>query len=304
MFFRRKKARVPADESPRPPAAAPVTVEPPLQEEPLSRTVAPPAPGAAAGLPRRRISYRVANLQGLGRRERQEDAFAFINAMDVTEMRRNGLLAVVADGMGGMRDGKLASETVLGSLRADFPNLDRSGALPEQLCQCVRRAGERVFAALEGEGGSTVVACLFFDEALFYVSVGDSFLYLLRDGQLLRVNREHNLLHERFLETVRAGSMDPEPARADPEAAALSQFLGMPVLEEPDFLRRPLRLHHDDRFLICSDGVAGVLTEETLREALEAPAPEAACAALDAAVQARDEPFQDNYTALVVFCGY
>ena len=54
--------------------------------------------------PERLLSYQVANLQGIGTRERQEDSFAFVNALDVTEMRRKGLLAIVADVMGGLNN--------------------------------------------------------------------------------------------------------------------------------------------------------------------------------------------------------
>ena len=58
----------------------------------------------------RLLSYQVANLQGRGTRERQEDSFAFANALDVTEILRRGLLAVVADGMGGLKDGREVSQ--------------------------------------------------------------------------------------------------------------------------------------------------------------------------------------------------
>lgn len=252
----------------------------------------------------RLLSYQVANLQGIGNRQRQEDAFAFVNAMDVTEMKRGGLLAVVADGMGGMRDGKVASETAIASIKADFQAMDRQGDLAGQLRDSVLAAGQKVFQALGGDGGSTVVACLFYEEQLSYASVGDSFLWLLRDGQLLRLNRAHNVRQERWLETIRSGSMDPEPARADNEAEALTQFLGMDGLEDVDCLRRPLRLRDGDLFLLCSDGVAGVLTEETLRACLGEGTPEQICAALENAILLENRRFQDNYTALVIRCGY
>lgn len=252
----------------------------------------------------RLLSYQVANLQGIGTRQRQEDAFAFVNAMDVTEMKRNGLLAMVADGMGGMRDGKVASETAIASIKVDFQAMDRTGDLAGQLRDSVLRAGQRVYQALDGQGGSTMVACVFYEEQLYYSSVGDSFLYLLRDGQLLRLNRAHNVLQARWLAAVRSGSMDPEPARTGGEADALTQFLGMGGLEDVDYLRRPLRLHDGDLFLLCSDGVAGVLTEETIAACLREGTPEQMCAGLEQAILLENRRFQDNYTALVIRCGY
>ena len=256
-----------------------------------------------SALPRRLISYRIGNLQGIGSRERQEDSFAFANAMDVTEMRRQGLLAIVADGMGGMRDGKLASETAIAALKADFQSMDREGDLAAQLYRSALRAGEAVYRTLGGDGGSTLVECVFYDEQLWYASVGDSYLWLLREGQLLRLNREHNVMTERFLETIRSGSMDPSPGREDPEKAALSQFLGMDAVDDIDILRRPLRIHDGDVFLLCSDGVGGVLTGQTVRECLSKHVPEEMCAALERAVMQENNPYQDNFTALIIQCG-
>ena len=274
--------------------------------EPVDQTVAPsPAPAPAAAVPvGRLISYRIGNLQGLGKRQRQEDAFCFVNAMDVTAMREEGLLAIMADGMGGMADGKLASETVTASLRADFQALDREGDLSGQLREAVFRAGSRVFEQLRGDGGSTVVVCLFFRQQLWFASVGDSALFLLRDGELLRLNREQNVLNEGYLDAICAGRTDPEPARSDPEKDALTQFLGMDGLEEVDCLLRPMKLHDGDCFLLCSDGVADMIPDELLLACMQQPAPAQICAALEEAVLNRNNPYQDNYTALVVQCGY
>lgn len=252
----------------------------------------------------RLLSYQISNLQGIGARQRQEDSFSFVNATDVTAMKHSGLLALVADGMGGMRDGKTASETAIAAMKADFRAMDRQGNLAEQLRNSVLRAGRAVHLALDGDGGSTLVACMFFDEQLYYASVGDSFLYLLRDGQLLRLNRAHNVLHEGWLHTIRSGSMDPEPARADREASALTQFLGMESMEDIDYLHRPLKLQDGDLFLLCSDGVAGVLNETDLLACLQSGVPDRICAALERAILMENRKYQDNYTALVIRCGY
>lgn len=262
-----------------------------------------PAVQKLSALPRRLISYRIGNLQGIGARERQEDSFAFTNALDVTDMKRMGLLAIVADGMGGMRDGKAASETAIASLRASFQAMDRQGNLAMQLSDSVLRAGESVFRALGGDGGSTLVECIFYEEQLWFASVGDSYLYLLRDGQLLRMNREHNVMTERYLDAIRQGSMDPAQGREEPEKAALTQFLGMDALDDVDCLRRPLRLHDGDVFLLCSDGVGGAVPEARVRECLSLRTPEEMCAALERAVAEAENPYQDNYTALIIQCG-
>ncbi len=252
----------------------------------------------------RLLTYRVANLQGRGSRRRQEDSFAFANAMDVTEIRRKGLLAVVCDGMGGMEDGKRVSETAVAELLTGFAGMDRGQDLAYQLKECVLRAGERVYSVFQGVGGTTLVACIFFREALYWASVGDSCLYLKRRGGLYRLNQEQNLWTELCLEAVRAGRLETAGADEDPDRHRLSQFLGKSDMDEVDMSLLPLALEDGDTVLLCSDGVGGVLDESEMLICLEAPTPGDACTRLDERVRAAGRTHQDNYTALVVMCGY
>lgn len=250
------------------------------------------------------LSYQVANLQGIGTRERQEDSFAFANVMDVTKIRRSGLLAVVADGMGGMKDGKQASEAVIAGLKKDFEEMDRENDLAQQLCKSVFDAGEKVYRMLDGDGGSTVVACILFQEQLYFASVGDSFLYLRRGQELIRLNREQNCQTQTYLETIRSGSIDPTEGQNHREKAALTQFLGMDEMDEIDYLRRPFPMKDEDVLLICSDGVGGVLTEQELLSCLCEESPDRMCTAIEEKIWQRGETYQDNYTALIIKCGY
>ena len=112
---------------------------------------------------KRLLSYQVANLQGIGSREQQEDSFATANAFDVTEIREKGLLFVVCDGMGGMKDGRLASETAVASIRNSFMAMDRKRDMAGQLKESIFLAADEVQNKLEGDGGSTVVAGIIFD---------------------------------------------------------------------------------------------------------------------------------------------
>lgn len=252
----------------------------------------------------RLLTYRAANLQGLGTRERQEDSFAFANAMDVTEIRRRGMLAVVADGMGGMEDGKHVSEAAVASLLAGFHEMDRREDLAVQLGRCVQETAVKLYEKFQGAGGTTLVACLFFQEALYWVSVGDSFLYLKRGGSLCRLNQEQNYRTELYRETVRRGCLDPSEANADPDGHRLSQFLGKDEVEELDLSLRPLPLQSGDTLLLCSDGVGGALDEAALLDCLEEGEPARACARMDERIRSLARRSQDNYTALVIMCGY
>lgn len=254
--------------------------------------------------PRRLLSYWVGNMQQQGGREYQEDSFCFINATDVTEIRQNGLLALLADGMGGMEDGKAVSEAALQCMREEFAAMDRSGDLGAQLMQAVRRTDERLFARFMGRGGTTLVACLFFGEKLWFACVGDSFLYLSREGALVRLNAEQNQQHLRYAEAIARGELDPSPANEMEDAARLSEFVGSGNIGEMDATRRPLALQEGDALILCSDGVGDVLPAEELGACLAVPDPMQVCAQIDTRIRARALPAQDNYTALVIRCGY
>lgn len=250
------------------------------------------------------LSYQVANLQEVGARTRQEDSFTFVNAFDVTGIKENGLLFAVCDGMGGMKDGKMASETAITSIRQSFSGMDRGADLAEQLKESVYLAADEVEKYLGGDGDSTLVAGILFQEKLYYASVGDSFLYLKRGKQLYRLNREHNLCCQMYLESIRSGDMNPREGRECPEAAALTQFLGMRGLSDVDCSVRPLPIRDGDVLLACSDGIGGVLEEEEILSALSLPSSQAMCQQMKQGIIAHTKVNQDNFTALVVKCLY
>lgn len=253
--------------------------------------------------PVRLLSYRVANLQGVGTRQRQEDSFAFVNAMDVTAIRTKGLLAVVADGMGGMEDGRLVSQAAVRFVTEGFARLDRTADPGPQLRQLVLEAGDEVYRRFQGNGGTTIVLCLIFEEKLWWVSVGDSFLYLRRGGGIYRLNRDQNYRGSLYLQAVRSGVLSSAQADADPDGHRLSEFLGSGSIGEADASVRPLALEDGDRLLLCSDGVGGVLAPDELCRCLDG-SPAEACAAMEAGIRAAGRRHQDNYTALAIACGY
>ena len=249
-----------------------------------------------------KLKYEAANLQGVGARERQEDAFTLANALDEQMYDRLGLMFAVCDGMGGMKDGKLASDTAISCLRDFFNNMDRYANIPMQLKNCLENASREVERAIDGEGGSTAVVGIILDEQLYFASVGDSFLYLYRNGGLYRLNRHHTVCHDLYMKNIRSGSTEAQSCREDPEAFALSQFLGVSELSDVDVSVRPLNLHKGDILLACSDGIGGVLDKNEIIEALGQSAPQSMCKTLEERIIEHSNPNQDNYTALVIEC--
>ena len=118
----------------------------------------------------------LANLQGLGNREEQQDAFG-ISRME--HMEEDGLLAVLCDGMGGMAEGGMIAAETAAEMVAMFPWQDNS-IVPEWIGQ----RSNRVYQQFRGHGGTTLVAALLTGPLLFFWCVGDSDLFLLRQGRL------------------------------------------------------------------------------------------------------------------------
>ena len=249
-----------------------------------------------------RLKYRLANLQGVGKRERQEDSFIFVNAVDERLLNEQGLFFAVCDGMGGMADGALASRIAVASLKNSFQQLDRSGNLSAQFKDIVNRASAEVEAQIGGNGGSTVVAGIVYDDELYFVSVGDSFLWLLRDGELYRLNREMNLCHQHYMEEIHDGRVDPLDFQEEREATALTGFLGMRGLDDVDCCVRPLPLRENDVILACSDGVGGVIVEQDIIASLSLGSEQDMCRDIEQKLVDYGVPNQDNYTAIVVKC--
>jgi len=261
-----------------------------------------PASGPA---PRPRLSYQLAALQGQGTREEQQDAFTFVNDGDVTLQWQRGLLAAVADGMGGMEGGRQAAEAALAGLKAGFAQMDWEGDPSAQLRAIAEDAGQNVYRVLEGDGGTTLVACAIYQERLYWLSVGDSFLFLQRGEGLYRLNRDQNVRARAYLEAIQAGELDRGPADQDPNGPRLSSFLGMPELAlAPDQNLLSLPLRGGDQLLLCSDGAGSVLGEGELLDCLRTASVHTACAMIEERIRAYAHPHQDNYTALVIRCGY
>lgn len=248
------------------------------------------------------MGYQTYSLQGIGTRKRQEDAFALLNDCDVLKIQEKGLFAIVADGMGGMADGKAASSMAVASLLECFAQIDWKKDPVGQLKYAVHFAADGVYHLLRGQGGSTVVACMIHGERLWFASVGDSGLYLLREHQLNRLNRPHNMRHEIYLREIRASHADPSIGRDHLETDALTSFLGMEAMEDVDLLLRPLQLEPGDVLLLCSDGVSGTLSEDALAACLEQETPQYSCIAMEQEIFKCALPHQDNYTAVVIRC--
>ncbi len=205
-------------------------------------------------------------------------------------------LLVVADGMGGHAAGEVASAAVVRVL-AGLEPLPDEGVQPDlALRTAIARAGdtlrEMVLASSELEGmGTTVTALLQSGDQVAVAQVGDSRAYLLRDGVLEQMTHDQTYVQS----LIDEGRISQAQAEMHPARSVLLQALDGRVEVEPEISLRTPRV--DDRYLVCSDGLSGVLSEATLRDVL---AQHDAAEAVDLLVDlARRAGAPDNVTCLV-----
>ena len=268
----------------------------PAESIPVQPAAKPDAPEGTGPL-----AIHVANLQGIGEREEQEDSFAVLNATALAELSSQGIFALVADGMGGMEGGRQASEWAADFFIQLFRERDPKMGAPEWFYQSVHVVSDSVYRQFGGRSGTTLVAVHLLKDRLHWLSVGDSAIYLARDGGVFQLNREHTCLNQLYLQELEQPVIDKARAEQDEDARRLTSFVGIDRLAEVDLNLRPLTLKRGDALLVCSDGISGVLTPPELLEAMTL-APKEGAELLEHMVLEKCVPGQDNYTGILIAC--
>jgi protein phosphatase len=174
---------------------------------------------------------------------------------------RDFTLAVVCDGMGGHHGGAHASALAVRSVHDALLELQDQMPLRDALTEAVRRANQAIYDAsrrshrLMGMGTTVAAAAITGTEA-HVAHVGDSRVYLVRNGEALQLTRDHTMVNL----FVEAELLSPEDAASHPEAHVLSRSLGVERQVEVE-LHEPIPLEYADTLVLCTDGVHGVLTE-------------------------------------------
>ena len=231
-------------------------------------------------------------------RTNNEDSFGYWEPEDDEAFASKGRLAIVADGMGGYEGGqeasRLAVDTVVGRYR-DFIGDDPQLALIEGLQAAhdeIRRYGSE-HPALRGMG-TTCTAAAIVKNALYYVHVGDTRLYLIRDGQITQVTRDHSYVGR----LVEAGMISREEAERHPQRNILTAALGTNPELIMDSPGHPDPLRTADVLVICSDGLWGQVHDQEILAAVENQSAEKA--GRDLIELARERGGPDNITLSIL----
>ena len=238
----------------------------------------------------------VGSLQNIGGRPYQEDSSGVASLSD-------GVLAVVADGMGGLANGDKVSQKIVMTMMGYSKSL-RPGQMDDVLPRMVQSVAAEVNKMLGPEGlyksGSTLMTVLVRQNRFHWAAVGDSHIYLYREGQLVQLNQEHNRGQELLYQAL-AGELTFDEVRADSKKSGLTSFVGMGELKYVEKSLSSIALKAGDRILLMTDGVFNALSDQEIAAVLARnPDVKTAAQMMERGVLAKAAPHQDNFTAIIL----
>jgi serine/threonine protein phosphatase PrpC len=243
------------------------------------------------------LDVRIGARTDLGRmRENNEDKFEFFEPEEPELLAVKGCMYAVADGMGGHASGQVASELALKTVFKTYC-ADPDDDVAKSLGSAIRAANSFIYdaatAIAEREGmGTTCTVLVLRNDEMFVGHVGDSRMYLIRDGEIKQITDDHSWVAEQ----VRRGALTEEEARFSPFRNVITRSLGMGPDVEVDTLQDNVKT--DDIFVLCSDGLSGYVTDPEILEIAAGSSP--AVAATKLVDRANESGGGDNVTVVVV----
>jgi serine/threonine protein phosphatase PrpC len=197
-------------------------------------------------------------------RDHNEDSYG---VGEDEQAERLGALLVVCDGMGGHAAGEVASQIGVETILAIYYG-DSSDERPIALEQAFEQANEQIYAKGRGSMGTTGVAALIHHDALHIANVGDSRAYLIRNGEIRQVSRDHSFVSDQ----VAAGLITPDQARSSPHRNVITRALGYQSGVTVDMFRLPLQV--GDVIVLSSDGLHGLVNDAEIAKLTVEEAPD------------------------------
>ena len=231
--------------------------------------------------------------QILGNRDEQEDSYA-------TVVNSNGVLAVLADGMGGYASGKQASRIVVQTFVEEFETkeIDSSETFFQNtslLCN------KKILSVTKDQKiGSTLAAVRIDKGYLSWVSIGDSAIILFREGELSNLNKKH-IFQSMLEEQYQSGKISKREVLNNPKKKRLTSYIGYEGLREIEINKKAVKLLSGDKVILCSDGVYNSISEVEIEEILSMNlSPAKAAEKITQNIAAKGHHHQDNATIIVL----
>ncbi|MBN1267023.1 MAG: serine/threonine-protein phosphatase [Anaerolineales bacterium] len=244
-------------------------------------------------------------------RDHNEDRFLTYSFL-LQDQATPGVLAVVADGVGGHKAGEVAAQIAADTIQTSIAAAQQ-GTPVENLREAILEAGREVASLSQQEAkyagmGTTVAVALVIKNSLYTATIGDSRIYFLRNRTLRQISIDHTWIHEALKHKL----ITPEEAKNHPNAHVIQKAIGNPTPPEPDFrlnlsdseideqsiANQGLLLKGDDQILLCSDGLTDLVERKEIENALLEQTPDDAVQALASLARARGG--HDNITIVIL----
>ena len=245
-----------------------------------------------------------------GRREYQQDAVYVTPSKKFAANRKTRVMAVVCDGMGGMADGGKASRTAIQMMINGFQNVQNQPqmTIPGFVRSAIVTIDKTIasFPKENGRGsGTTMVAAIAEENKLYWASVGDSRIYIIRENnnqtEMRQITRDHNYWL-RLQEMVAQGKMTQEEAMGKRQKEALISFLGIGNVSLMDISTEPIPMQYGDIVMLCSDGITKTLPDHQIKSIIlddKNPIEQKAVQLVEAAIHGNTHS-QDNTSVAIL----
>ena len=248
------------------------------------------------------LSLEISGDQIAGARDYQEDAFLTTYLDDESGESKSSALVVVADGMGGHAAGNIASNLVVSTFNKTFTGKFGKQDPPGVLRGALKNANEGLKESIEETPGLDGMGCTMVTAAItkgkiYWISVGDSHLYVIRDREITKKNEDHS--YGGYLDRMRSQGIDVEAEAGLSRNMLMSAMTGEEIAEV-DCPNAGYQLLPGDRVVIASDGLDTLESETILKTSAWSHTPKECVAGLLKAVDEAKRPRQDNTTIVVV----
>jgi formylglycine-generating enzyme required for sulfatase activity/serine/threonine protein phosphatase PrpC len=248
-----------------------------------------------------KVGFDIASDQIDGARDYQEDAY-MVNQLGESDTGDLCSLIVMADGMGGHAAGNIASNMVVATFNKTFQSNFPTSDISEVLTDALNRSNDQIRAsvketpALRGMG-CTMVSAYLEDANLYWVSVGDSHLYLVRDRELIKQNADHS--YGAYLDMMKEQGMEIEEQAGMSRNMLMSAMTGEEI-SSIDVSEAPVKVRPGDRVIIASDGLDTLGDGAIIQYSSWSATAKECVYALLKAVEDANKINQDNTTLIVV----
>lgn len=236
----------------------------------------------------------IGQAQTKGERKEQEDSFA-------TVLTDNKIMAVLADGMGGYSQGKLASSLAVNSFVRELSRGGNIHPIEVFFRNTALLCNQKVLEKSKGKKlGTTLVAVMIDQGYLYWVSIGDSAIVLFRDKEFINLNQKQ--IFQRVLEAqYLSGQITESELLKNPKKKRLTNYIGHEAFREIEISNRCLKLKQGDKIILCSDGVYNSLSELEMEEVLSQNiTPTQAAEAIIGIIKRKNVSNQDNATIIIL----